>query len=292
MRLMKFIIAPITLAALAIGISFSIDRLRTFNALVPKDSTSAQIATDIVYGENPRQRLDIYAPVENPGVTKPVIVWFYGGSWNSGTRHGYDFVGRALAAQGYVVVVPDYRLVPEVRFPGFLEDGAAAMRWVRANIDEYAGDPDRIVVMGHSAGAHLAAMLAVDPQWLGEDRAAIKGLIGLAGPYDFLPLDTASTIEAFGQWSQLEDTQPITFVNETSPPTLLLTGADDTTVKPRNSVSLAAHLAEAGVNAEVTQYEGVDHIDILIAMARPLRGRAPVLEDVTHFANKVTQPES
>lgn len=286
---MKFILAPIALAALAVGISFSIDRLRTFNALVPKDRSSAQIATDIAYGDNLRQQLDIYAPVESPDVTKPVIVWFYGGSWNSGTRHGYDFAGRALAAQGYVVVVPDYRLVPEVRFPGFVKDGAAAVRWVRENIASYDGDPDRIVVMGHSAGAHLAAMLATDPQWLGEERGAIRGLVGLAGPYDFLPLDTSSTIEAFGQWPELEATQPITFVDESSPPALLLTGADDTTVKPRNSTSLAAHLTEAGVKAEVVQYEDIDHIDILIAMSRPLRSRAPVLEDAISFANEVTR---
>ncbi|MDE1467796.1 alpha/beta hydrolase [Aurantiacibacter sp. D1-12] len=292
MGAMKFILAPIALAALAAGIAFSVDRLRTFNALVPKDGNSAQIATGIAYGTNERQMLDIYAPVEAPDVALPVIVWFYGGSWNSGTRHGYDFAGRALAAQNYIVVVPDYRLVPEVRFPGFVEDGAEAMRWVRANIAERGGDPDNIVVMGHSAGAHLAAMLAADPQWLGEDRAAIKGLIGLAGPYDFLPLDTSSTIEAFGQWPQLEETQPITYADASSPPALLLTGAEDTTVKPRNSVSLAAHLTEAGVDAEVTQYEGVDHIDILIAMARPLRGRAPVLEDAIAFADEVTRPES
>ena len=285
---MKYLLGTIALAALALGFSFSVDRLRTFNALVPKDRASAAIASDIAYGDNPRQQLDIYAPTESTSMTKPVIVWFYGGSWNSGTRHGYDFAGRALAAQGFVVVVPDYRIVPEVRFPGFVEDGAEAMRWVRANIGEYSGDPDRIVVMGHSAGAHLAAMLAVDPQWLGEDRSAIKGLVGLAGPYDFLPLDTSSTIEAFGEWPRLEQTQPISYADSSSPPALLLTGSEDTTVKPRNSISLAAHLTEAGVEAEVVQYDGIDHVDILIALSRPFRGRAPVLEDATQFARTVT----
>ena len=288
MAAMKYLLGTIALAALALGFSFSVDRLRTFNALVPKDRASAAIASDIAYGDNPRQQLDIYAPTESTSMTKPVIVWFYGGSWNSGTRHGYDFAGRALAAQGFVVVVPDYRIVPEVRFPGFVEDGAEAMRWVRANIGEYSGDPDRIVVMGHSAGAHLAAMLAVDPQWLGEDRSAIKGLVGLAGPYDFLPLDTSSTIEAFGEWPRLEQTQPISYADSSSPPALLLTGSEDTTVKPRNSISLAAHLTEAGVEAEVVQYDGIDHVDILIALSRPFRGRAPVLEDATQFARTVT----
>ncbi|WP_271078428.1 alpha/beta hydrolase [Aurantiacibacter sp. MUD61] len=286
---MKYLIALPLLAIVAIGISFSVDRLRTFNALVPKDANSAQVASDVAYGAHERQKLDVYAPVEATDDVKPVIVWLYGGSWNSGTREGYDFVGRALAAQGFITVVPDYRLVPEVRFPGFVEDGAEAIRWVRANAAQYGGDPDNIVVMGHSAGAHIAAMLAKDPQWLGEDRAAIAGMIGLAGPYDFLPLDTDSTIAAFSHWPELEETQPVTFADASSPPALLLTGADDTTVRPRNSISLAAALTSAGVEAEVVQYEDVDHIDILIALARPLRSRAAVLEDAVRFAREVTR---
>ncbi|MBH5322020.1 alpha/beta hydrolase [Aurantiacibacter sediminis] len=286
---MKYLIALPLLAIVAIGVSFSVDRLRTFNALVPKDANSAQVAGDIAYGAHERQKLDVYAPVEATDDVKPVIVWFYGGSWNSGTRKGYDFVGRALAAEGFITVVPDYRLVPEVRFPAFVEDGAQAVRWVRENAAGYGGDPDNIVVMGHSAGAHIAAMLANDPQWLGEDRAAIAGLVGLAGPYDFLPLDTDSTIAAFSQWPDLAETQPVTFADADSPPALLLTGADDTTVRPRNSISLTAALTAAGVEAEMVQYEGEDHIDILIALGRPFRGRAPVLEDAAQFAREVSR---
>lgn len=288
---MKLLIALVLLAGLALGVSYAISPLRTFNALVPKDPESRQVEAVLAYGEGERRMLDIYVPLEASATPRPVIVWFYGGSWNSGSRHGYDFAARALAAQGFTVVVPDYRLVPEVRFPGFVEDGAAAVRWVRENIDTHGGDPDRIVLVGHSAGAYIAAMLANDPRWLGDDREALAGFVGLAGPYDFVPFDTESTIAAFSQWHDPAETQPVTFADASAPPALLLTGADDTTVKPRNSVSLAARLNAAGVEAEVVRYQGVDHIDIVIALSRPLRGRTPVLEDVARFAQRVTESQ-
>lgn len=285
---MKFLLAITLMAVVAVGIAWSVDRLRTFDTLVPKDADSEKLAVGIAYGENARQQLDIYAPSTPSANPRPVIVWFYGGSWNSGTREGYNFAGRALAAQGFVTVVADYRLVPEVRFPGFVEDGAAAVRWVRANIGEYGGDGERIVVAGHSAGAYIAAMLANDPQWLGDDREALAGLVGLAGPYDFYPFDVPSTVEAFGQWPEPSATQPITFADQTAPPALLLTGEDDTTVKPRNSEALSAKLSEAGIDAQMIRYADVDHVDIVAALARPLRGRAPVLADLTAFAQRVT----
>ncbi|APE28138.1 alpha/beta hydrolase [Aurantiacibacter gangjinensis] len=286
---MKYVLATVGVATLALGISYWISPLHTFNTLVPKDGGSAKVASDIGYGDHPRQQLDIYAPETDGDLSgAPVIVFFYGGSWNSGTRSGYDFAGRALAAEGFVTVVPDYRLVPEVRYPAFLEDAAAAIRWVRRNIAEHGGDPDRIVVVGHSAGAYNAAMMALDERWLGEDRRAIRGLVGLAGPYDFLPLDTDSTRAAFGEWPDLPETQPVSWADGGDPPALLLTGDLDTTVKPRNSRALAAALDDAGVAAEMRAYEGVDHIDIVVALARTLRGRAPVLADTVAFARRVT----
>ncbi|KLI62800.1 alpha/beta hydrolase [Aurantiacibacter marinus] len=288
---MKFVLAGIPVLALAgVAISYFISPLHTFNTLVPKDSDSRLAAEGVAYGDNARQQLDIYVPEGAANGPRPVIVWFYGGSWNSGSREGYAFAGRALAARGFVTVVADYRLVPEVRFPGFVEDGAAAVRWVRANIGEYGGDGDRIVLAGHSAGAYIGAMLANDPQWLGDDRAAVAGFAGLAGPYDFYPFDTSSTVEAFGQWPDGAETQPVTFADGSAPPALLLTGTDDTTVKPRNSEALTARLGEAGVEAELIHYAEVDHIDIVIALARPLRGRAPVLDDMAGFAARVTAP--
>ena len=285
MKLALFVLAAL-IGGLALAYSFA--PLQSFNALMPKDGASRLAARGIAYGEGPRRRLDIYTPTGQTDDKLPVIVWFYGGSWNSGSREHYAFAARALAAQGFVTVVPDYRLVPDVRYPGFVEDGAAAVRWVREHIAEHSCDPNRIVLMGHSAGAYIAAILASDPQWLGEDRAALSGLVGLAGPYDFAPFDVDSTKAAFGQWPDAAATQPVTYADAGNPPALLLTGADDTTVKPRNSEALAARLRAAGVEVELVEYPGVAHIGILTALARPLRGQVPVLADATAFAKRVT----
>lgn len=285
---MKYLLALIVLAVVGLGIAYLISPLHTFNTLVPKDANGRKIAEGVAYGDGNRQALDIFVGDRDDQSLRPVVVFFYGGSWNSGTREGYEFAGRALAAQGFVAVVPDYRLVPQVHFPAFVQDGADAVGWVRRNIADYGGDPDRIVLMGHSAGAHIGAMLANDPQWLGEDRDALRGFVGLAGPYDFAPFDTAASIAAFGDWPDVAQTQPVSFAGESSPPALLLTGAQDTTVKPRNSEALAAALTAAGTQVQMVSYPGIDHTDILIALALPLRGRAPVLDDASGFITEVT----
>jgi len=262
--------------------------LLMFNAVMPKDGGVRVAGRDLAYGADPRQKLDVYVPAgAGPGL-RPLIVFFYGGSWNSGVKNGYGFVGRALAARGFVVAIPDYRLVPQVRFPGFLEDNAAAVRWLRAHADRYGADPDRIVLAGHSAGAYNAAMLALDPQWLGPDRRAVRGLIGLAGPYDFLPLDGPVTRAAFGNAADAAATQPVNFARHDTPPALLATGDKDTTVLPRNSDELAARLAAAGVPVTRARYPGVGHAGLVTAIARPLRGKAAVLEAMAAFARQVT----
>ena len=262
--------------------------LALFNGLVPKDGGAVRLASALAYGSNPRQQLDIYAPRRRGAAPVPTILFFYGGSWNSGTRTGYGFVARALAAQGFVVIVPDYRLVPEVRFPAFLEDSAAAVRWAEANAARYGGDGNRVVLVGHSAGAYNAAMLALDPRWLGPARDAVRGFVGLAGPYDFLPLEGPVTTATFGAWPNPRETQPIDFAGAGAPPVLLLTGRDDTTVRPRNSEALAARLAAVGVAAEVREYAGVGHIGILTSLARPFRGNAPALADIVRFVRHVS----
>lgn len=259
--------------------------LTAFNGLVPKDGGVVRTA-NLAFGEHPRQRLDVYAPKGARGL--PIMVFIYGGSWNSGTKDGYAFVGRALAAQGFVTVIPDYRLTPEVVFPAFLQDNAAAVRWARANAASYGGDPDRIVLAGHSAGAYNAAMLALDPQWLGPDRQAVRGFAGLAGPYDFLPLQWAVTKATFGQAPDLPATQPVNFGRAGDPPVFLASGAKDGTVYPRNSEALAAKLRAAGVPVEYKLYPNIGHVGIATALARPFRRQAPVLADVSAFAHRVT----
>lgn len=273
-------------AAALVGLS-GCSALGTFNSLVPKDTGSRQVARDIAYGPLDRQMLDVYRPSSHGGPL-PVIVFFYGGSWDSGSKSGYAWLGRALAARGYLVVIPDYRLYPEVRFPAFLEDNAKSVDWAIANAARFGGDPQRIVLAGHSAGAYNAAMLALDPQWLGARRKAIRGLAGLAGPYDFLPFDGPITRRTFGDYPDLPATQPVNFAGVGDPPAFLATGSEDRTVRARNSDNLAAKLTAAGVAVERVTYDGLGHIGILTAIAKPFRGRASVLDDLSAFVQRVT----
>jgi acetyl esterase/lipase len=247
------------------------------------------------YGTQARQKLNIWAPNDATKDVSPrtVIVFFYGGSWKMGERDLYDFMGRALAERGYVVVVADYRLVPDVRFPGFVEDGAAAIAWTRANIATHGGNPDRIFVSGHSAGAHIAAMVTLDKQWLAKAGApadTIKGFIGLAGPYDFFPFTSDSSRNAFGHLPDPTISQPIHYARADAPPMLLLTGSMDTTVKPRNSRVLAEAITKLGGKAQQRVYDGVDHSTIIMALAKPFRDKAPVIDDMDGFIKSVALP--
>lgn len=244
---------------------------------------------EIPYGRHNRQVLDIYRPaVSEPA---PIIVFFYGGGWEDGNRADYYFVGAALAKQGFVTVVPDYRVYPEVRFPTFLKDAAHAVRWAREHAAEYGGDPRRIVLMGHSSGAHIAAMLTFDHRWLdavGIDAGIdVAGMVGLAGPYDFLPLHSETLRQIFGPDSSLAATQPINFVEAGTPPILLASGRADDRVDPGNSSRLADRVRGNGGNAEVRFYPHVGHRVLIGAFAAPLRLLAPVLRDVSEFIRQV-----
>ena len=268
--------------ALVAGCS-SLGTLRTLNDLTPGDGGTSKVADGVAYGTDPLQRLDVYAPKDANGAR--VIVFFYGGSWATGSRDGYGFVGHALAARDFIVVVPDYRKVPAVHFPAFVDDSAAAMAWVRANVGRYGGDPARVAVAGHSAGGYIAAMLALEPGRV--PLGSIKALVGLAGPYDFYPFEPGGAAErAFGQGSDPRATQPVSFASAAAPPSLLLTGADDTTVRPRNATALAAKLKAAGASTQVIRYPGIGHIGLLLALSKPFRGKAPALDDMVAFLDR------
>ncbi len=258
--------------------------LNDLNALTPGDSGATRRVEGAAYGPDPRQKLDVYAPAKGSSPL-PVVVFFYGGGWSSGYRGGYAFAARALAARGFVVVVPDYRLVPSVRFPAFVDDAAVAVRWTVDHIAASGGDPSRIAVAGHSAGAYIALLVTLDRHYLAAAGApgAIKAVIGLAGPYDFLPLDAKSAIDAFGEAPDKDLTQPIHFVRADAPPVLLITGDADDVVRPRNTAALAAALRAAGSPVEVRTYPGVGHIGILLALSKPFRGKADVLQSMTGF---------
>jgi acetyl esterase/lipase len=258
---------------------------QAFNAVNPADTGTAKLAS-ASFGPDPRQALDVYAPTARAGgAALPVAIFFYGGAWESGSRADYAFAGQALAAQGFVAVVPDYRLYPQVRFPDFLDDGAAAIRWVRDSIGGYGGDPARIVLVGHSAGAYNAAMLALDTRYLrraGVDPRSVRAFAGLSGPYDFLPFDEPIAINVFGAAPDPAATQPITFARA-GVPAFLATGDRDTRVRPRNTASLAARLRQAGGRVEERVYPGLDHTDTLLALSVLFRGKAPVLAEMAGF---------
>lgn len=267
------------------------------NATVSKDTY--RLIPDIAYGSADRQNLDLYLPINLPTQAQtdsqtaaggaPLVVFFYGGSWSSGDKADYRFVGESLASQGIAVMVADYRLSPLVRYPVFVEDSALAVRWAFDNARKYGSDPKRIFVMGHSAGAYNAAMVAMDARWLAAvnlSPSELAGWIGLAGPYDFLPIGDPKTQIAF-QWPNTPaNSQPLTHASSMSPPALLIGAADDNSVNPqRNTVALASKLKSNGVKVEMELFDTVGHVTLIAAMAKVLRGRAPVLERVSGFIN-------
>jgi len=258
--------------------------LNLINALTPEGSFVK--TADVAYGTDPRQKLDVYVPRSSPE-NAPVVVFFYGGSWNSGARGDYGFVGEALASRGIVTVVADYRLYPQVRYPLFLEDGARAVAWTRAHIHEYSGDPGRLYLMGHSSGAYNASMLALDSRLLdavGMSPADLSGWIGLAGPYDFLPIKNPEVRPVFFWPYSPPQSQPIRHVSRGAPPALLIAASRDSLVDPgRNTGGLARKLRESGVPAQDVYYARPNHATLVAALSRPLRWLAPVLDQIDGF---------
>ena len=253
--------------------------LHLLNGMAPKRLS----ARNIPYGAGPRRSLDVYVPARMQGPA-PVVVFLYGGGWDSGAKDDYRFVGGALAAAGFVTIIPDYRLYPEVVFPAFIEDCAAAFAWASAHAGEFGGG-DRIFLMGHSAGAYNAAMLALDPSYLARAGAGrpIAGTVGIAGPYDFLPVQTAELRAIFGQPPTPPATQPINHVDGHNASMLLLAGAADTTVLPRNTLRLAARIQAAGGQVQSRIYPGIDHKEIIGAIGVPFRFLCPTYRDCTDF---------
>ena len=247
------------------------------------------VARSVAYGEGARHSLDVYAPARHPApqASHPVVLFLYGGGWDTGDKAMYPFVGGALAALGFVVVIPDYRLYPEVRYPDFLLDCAQALAWTRRHAHRFGGGTAPPYLLGHSAGAYNAAMLALDPRWLGAvglaPRPDLSGMVGLAGPYDFLPLDSDVLRQIFAPGRPLRTTQPVAHVDGHNPPMLLLAGGADRVVRPSNTLSLARRVREAGGSVQERLYPGIDHVEIIGAFAGPLRFLAPSLRDSASF---------
>lgn len=277
-RVLSCVVAALALAACS--------PLALLNAVVPHDSFVRQ--EGIAYRDGPRGRLDVYVPTD-AAATHPVVVFFYGGGWDSGERGSYLFVAEALASRGFVVVIPDYRIYPEVRYPAFVEDAAAAVAWTKREIGRHKGDPNRVFVMGHSAGAHIAAMVAYNERFLASEglkRSDIRGFIGLAGPYDFTP-DEPNIVAALSGEGDPSNAMPTRYVHGGEPPSLLIRGDKDTRVGAMNQDRLEERLRAAGSRFEDIRYPDMTHSTVVAKLARPLRDDA-LLDAIADFVKRTS----
>jgi acetyl esterase/lipase len=266
---------------------------KVLNTIEPRFGLN--VTRNLVYAPGPRHDLDVYAP-RSPSPHTPVVVFIYGGGWDSGEKSQYAFVGDALASHGYVAIVPNYRIYPQAHYPDFLEDSAQAVAWAKAHAREFGGDPDDLFVVGHSAGAYNAAMLTLDPRWLAavglDPHRDLKGMVGLAGPYDFLPLQSDELKAIFGVAGQEPPSQPINHVDGRNPPMFLAHDDGDKVVFPRNTAHLAAKITAAGGPVEVRYYKGLSHPLMIGVFAAPLRFLAPVFRDATQFIDSHSNPRN
>ena len=257
------------------------------NTVARNPDRGTEVAADIAYGEAVRQSLDLYLPSDAaPGVPgdRPVLMFVHGGSWTDGDKDAYAFAGKRFAAEGFVTSVPSYRVLPDHDYDDFMADMASALATTLREAAGRGGDPERVFLVGHSAGAYNAVQLALAPEFLaaeGLTPGVIDAVAGLSGPYDFLPLDPGVAQDAFGGADDIAANQPVNRVTEGAPPMLLVTGTDDTVVRPRNADALAEKLEAVGTPVRVVRYEGADHAKPVVAIA--FTGRLPVVADVTAF---------
>lgn len=263
--------------------------LDPFNVPGTMDGDVVEMGKDIAYGDGPRHKLDIYAPKADASKDQnepaPVVVFFYGGAWKQGTKADYPFVGHALAARGFVTVVPDYRLVPETEYPGFLNDNAQAIKWVEDNIATFGGDPGRVFLAGHSAGAYNAVMLGMDRAYLRDAGVTIpiRAVLGISGPYSVYPFEFKELQEAFGHVDNPQLTQPINMPTDEIVPMFLGTGSSDLIVSPENTRLFAQKLIDSGRGVVEKTYDGLGHMEPIMALSSVWRWRSSVLDDMVAF---------
>lgn len=290
---------PFLIASLAVAIALLLftrlvappNQLDILDRAWPGANKAELLAADVAFDPASGQKLNVWG-AKGEAAKKPVLVFFYGGGWANGERSEYGFAARAYANRGFIVVLPDYRKVPHIRFPVFNQDAAAAVRWVHDNIAHYGGDPERIVLAGHSAGAYIAMMLTLDQSYLraaGVNPHIVRAVAGLSGPYDFYPYDSRRSINAMNAWPRPMETQPIAFARKDAPPVMIVTGTADDTVKPRNAILLSQRLHELGAPVEFRAYNDLNHEDVVMSLSKPFRNKAPVLQDSADFLMKAVQ---
>lgn len=246
-------------------------------------NSAYRMVSTVRYGNEPRQQLDVYQPaVSRKGI---VVVFFYGGGWRTGARDEYRFVAQTLTRYGATVVIPDYRIYPGAVFPAFMHDAAATVAWTHRHIAEYGGDPKKIYLVGHSAGAHIVTLLALDKQYLaaqGLGTDILAGVVGLATPTNFAATLEAKYRPAFGDQAELERAQPIRYARADAPPMLLQHGADDGVVLPHNSLALAERVTALGGQARAQIYPDKGHPGLILFFSW-LFGGSAILDDTLNF---------
>jgi len=277
---MPFISNTLLFPLLILTLLSACSKLDLLNASINDDGYNSIL--DQAYAKKMRQQLNIHIPKKVKD-NADVLIFYYGGRWQYGSKEEYKFVAEAFTSNGIITVLPDYRLYPNVDWPDFIRDGAMAYQWVYKNIAKFGGNPKRIFIMGYSAGAHIAAMVSFKPSLLNKKTPSPCGFIGLAGPYDFLPIQDADIKSVFSSAKNLQSTQPITFINKKSPSMLLLHGVDDTSVKLRNSVQLHARARQLKVHSEIKLYTNVNHVDLLLSLSSLFRNKSSALKDSVEF---------
>ena len=283
---MKRLLTLLTAATVTVLNLTACSGAKVLESLAPSDSVT--VTRDVVFDAERDLALDVYRPVEAQGA--PLVVFFWGGSWQTGDRSTYAFLGRTLASRGFVVMIPDYRVYPEVRYPDFLYDSARSVAWARAHARDYGGDPARLSLMGHSAGAYNVAMMVTDDRYLeavGGHRGWVASWVGLAGPYDFLPLNDPELERIFEPADPLESSQPVNWVDGEVPPTLLVVSADDPVVDPRNTERMAGHLERAGVPVELLRVDNLRHAGVVVSLLSLFPFDDQVLSTVSRFLGRV-----
>lgn len=278
-------VAGIALWQWAVAYS-SAGTLNSVDALFPR-SHAVALATSAQYGSDPAQKLEIWVPEGPPPASGwPLVAFIHGGSWQTGSPEDYRFVARTLGDHGYATALIGYRLLPEGRYPVMLQDSAAAVAWLHQHAANFRADGAHFALIGHSAGAYNALMLALDPKWLAHFNvppSVIQGAISMAGPADFYPFTSPSTKAAFGRVADPQITQPIHFARGTAVPLLLLHGTADESVKPRNSRNLARAITVHGGVAAEQEFAGMTHAGIIMALAQPFGQTGEVLDPILTF---------
>lgn len=283
---MKIIPLFVTLLLSLFVSSCATTGLKTINGLAKLGDYS--VHKNISYTEKPDNQLDIYVPSKD---IKAVIVFYYGGCWGNCTsknKADYLFIADTLTKQGYAVVIPDCRQYPDVKFHDIMDDAEASFLWSINHLQEYKIETDNIYVMGHSSGAHVAAMLVDNKKYIVEDRKKINGFIGLAGPYDFYPFDKedAYLYDLFSSQNNYYASQPINHIDGNEPPHLILHGKNDKTVFTHNAVNITQKLKQNNTEHQLVLFEKMKHVNILVSLSKPLRKNSKVLKHINSFIEK------